>query len=213
MKFCVVTIAALLLVQFSLSETVHSNQTKEYLSKISNAAEHSKIAACLSIIRNSLSAEPKNEKFTKAISNTRLDKGKYYDKVIASMLFHCVKAIKKEEMEISISSKNILTPIKSLNHLIDIDYSSITSVEMTKEEISLFNEISNAGTAQDNINLNPEDEVGFLWYKLEQVGNLSYYFALTGIALFVIIVCGGMYMIHRNQAEKEKNRKMKKKKK
>ena len=116
-------------------------------------------------------------------------------------------------MEIAISSKNILTPIKSLYHLIDIDYSSITTVEMTKEESDLFNEISNAGTTQDTINLNPEDEVGFLWFKLEQVGNLSYYFALTGIALFVIIVCGGMYMIHRNQKEKEKNKKTKKKKK
>ena len=207
------TIAALLLVHFSLSETAHSNQTKEYLSKISNAAEHSKIAACLSIIRNSLNTEAKNEKLSKAISSTRLDKGKYYDKAIATMLYHCVKKIKKEEMEIAISSKNILTPIKSLYHLIDIDYSSITTVEKTKEESDLFNEISNAGTTQDTINLNPEDEVGFLWFKLEQVGNLSYYFALTGIALFVIIVCGGMYMIHRNQKEKEKNKKTKKKKK
>lgn len=194
------------------SESFHSNQTNEYLAKINTATQHSKISACLALIRNNLNDNNKNIKLSTAISKTKFDKSKFYDKSIASMLLHCVNEIKKDDIEQAISVKNITESISKIPRLIDIDFTKINTVELSKDEQDLFTEIKKAGNIQEVINLNPEDEVGFLWFRLEQIGELSYYFALIGLFMFVVIVLGGMYAINKSSKEKKQKNKKKKQK-
>lgn len=194
------------------NEPIHSNKTNEYLAKINTATKHSKISACLALIRNNLNDNNKNIKLYTAISKTKFDKSKFYDKSISSMLLHCVKEIKKDDIDQAISVEKITKSISKIPRLIDIDYTKIDTVELSKEEQDLFTEIKNAGNVQELINLNPEDEVGFLWFKLEQIGGLSYYFAIVGIFMFVVIVLGGMYAINKSSKEKKQKNKKKKQK-
>jgi hypothetical protein len=57
----------------------------------------SKIAACISLVSNNLNEGNNNVK--EAITNSKFDKGKSYDKILATMLNNCVEKIKDSEID------------------------------------------------------------------------------------------------------------------
>jgi hypothetical protein len=64
----------------------------------------SKITACMAIFSNNLNEG--NNSVKEAISKSKFDKSKSYDKIFASMLTNCVDKIKDDEIDNVIVDKN-----------------------------------------------------------------------------------------------------------
>lgn len=191
---------------------------KEFIVESKHAYEHTKIAACLVIVRNSLS-DGHNVKMKQMLMKTKYDKGKMYDIIVLRMIRKCCKVIKKEDVDTLLQSENVFKYEERYDTMIDVDVDvnvgddmEVNGVEMNAEEIELAEEIKkieiNVNKATNDVNLNIDDEVGFLWFKLEDVGTLPYYFAVCGICLVLVVIIGGMYLL---QKEKEHSKKKKRK--
>jgi hypothetical protein len=184
---------------------------KEFIVESKHAYEHTKIAACLVIVRNALS-DGHNVKMKQMLMKTKYDKGKMYDIIVLRMIRKCCKVIKKEDVDVVLQSENVFEYAQRYDTMIDVDDMEVNGVEMKADEIELAEEIKkieiNVNKATNDVNLNVDDEVGFLWFKLEDVGTLPYYFAVCGICLVLVVIIGGMYLL---QKEKEHSKKKKRK--
>ena len=186
---------------------------KEFIVESKLAYEHTKIAACLVIVRNSLSGGH-NVKMKQILLRTKFDKGKAYDVIVLRMIRKCCKVIKKEDVDTVLQSENVFEYAQRYDMMIDVgvDDMEVNGVEMNAEEMALADEIRkkeiNVNKVTNDVNLNVDDEVGFLWFKLEDIGALPYYFAVCGICLVLIVVIGGMYLLRK---EKEHSKKKKRK--
>lgn len=186
---------------------------KEFIVESKHAYEHTKIAACLVIVRNALSGGH-NVKMKQMLMKTKYDKGKMYDIIVLRMIRKCCKVIKKEDVDVVLQSENVFEYAQRYDTMIDVDVDDmeVNGVEMKANEIELAEEIKkieiNVNKATNEVNVNVDDEVGFLWFKLEDIGALPYYFAVCGVCLVLIVIIGGMYLLRK---EKEHSKKKKRK--
>lgn len=187
------------------------NELNNDLQEIYQIKRRSKLVACMSILRNSLNDG--NSNFKEALDNSSFDKSKSFDKLVVSILKNCEKSIKDPEMEGALTPENILNPLKSdsnLLKLINFDKNLLsTGVTLSEEESEILKDINESSQSIDTDVTIQDEEIGFMGFKLSQVGRMSYVFVTIAVLLTVVIIFGGLYavMCKKKEGKKEKKKK------
>lgn len=186
--------------------TVQSNNDfKNDLDEISRVKKRSKIVACLSIIRNSLADG--NQEVKAAIDNSKFDRSKSFDKIVVTMLNNCENKISDSEMEKILMPENILTMTPISLNLIKFDKDLLTTgITFNEVELELLKEINEASQLISNDSTVQDEEIGFMGFKLSQLGNSQYIFVFFLIGLIFVIIFGGFYMLKCKKKDVKKNK-------
>jgi len=186
--------------------TVQSNNDfKNDLDEISRVKKRSKIVACLSIIRNSLADG--NQEVKAAIDNSKFDRSKSFDKIVVIMLNNCENKISDSEMEKILMPENILTMTPISLNLIKFDKDLLTTgITFNEVELELLKEINEASQLISNDSTVQDEEIGFMGFKLSQLGNSQYIFVFFLIGLIFVIIFGGFYMLKCKKKDVKKNK-------
>lgn len=82
---------------------------------------------------------------------------------------------------------------------------------LTAEEENFLNKINEIAQTSEYDNATPEDDIGFVGMKLNQLGATTYIFLIIGIILSCVIIFGGFYMLKKDKKpSKDKKKKDKK---
>ena len=125
----------------TFNSTESSSQLKgEYLRQYqeSQSAEFQmKLVSCLNLILTSLKGPEGNKDLHKAIRETKLDRGKFYDKYIISLTTQCINNIVKGQLEYLLIPEYIdifnATTNATLSNLTKLEH-KITTLDLTSEE-------------------------------------------------------------------------------
>jgi hypothetical protein len=186
-----------------------SEDLQKDLEEISLTKRRAKLAACMSIIRNSLAEGNSDIKSTLESSN--FDRSKSFDKIVLSMVNNCDEHIKPADIEYVLSPDNVLTPLVSkaeLKSLIKFN-KDILSVDLSEREQQIQKEMNEALFTLDTDLTTQDDEVGFIGVKLSQLGHWNWFFVGLGVLLAVTVVFGGLYIVLKKKPQKKKDRKTK----
>jgi uncharacterized membrane protein len=190
----------------------NESDLKKDLEEINLVKKRSKLVSCMGIVRNSLAEG--NADLKDFLYNTNLDRSKSFDKIVVAMILNCEKKISDLEMEQTLMPENILSPVannQNLAKLIKFDkklLSSEDSLNLIEEESNLLKEMSESSQMDSDFTMQDE-EIGFLGFKLSQIGRSSYIFIFIGLFLFVVIIFGGLYILKCKKKETKKDRKKK----
>jgi hypothetical protein len=188
-------------------ETEKLNLQKDF-DEISLTKKRTKLAACMSIVRNSL-AEGNNE-MKEALRSSGVDKSKGYDKIVLAMLENCQNKIKDEIIEKVLDPENIISIVSSdstISNLIKINFHNILNGEETEAHQQISKEITDASQLLE-LDLQ-EEEIGLFGIKVSQIGNIQYIFVAFGLFLTFAIVFGGLYLILFKKKTTKKDKKKK----
>jgi len=189
-----------------------SENLKKDLEEISSIKKRSKIVACMSIVRNSLSEGNYNVK--EVLDNSPFDRSKSFDKIVVTMLSNCERNIKDSQMEEALTPENILTPVQSessLAKLIQFDknlFRSMSEITITEAEQSILNEINDSTQTYDADVSVQEEEIGLMGLKLSQLGKSTYFIIYFILLLVLVVIFGGLYVLTCKKKE-TKNKKKK----
>lgn len=186
----------------------HSELQKD-IEEIVLIKKRGKIAACMSVLRNSLAEG--NEEFRETLKSTKFDKTKSYEKLVLYILNNCVTKINDNDTEQLLSPDNILHLNSQYLSLIKIEKNVLigTELSLTEEENFILNEINESSQTLDTDLSMQEDEIGIGGVKISQFGKYQYIFVIIAIGLTFFIVVGGLYMLIKKPKKKEKKQKKK----
>jgi hypothetical protein len=179
---------------------------------IASIKRRSRLAACMSILRNSLAEG--NQEFKEALANSYYDKSKSYEKLVLMILNNCEKNIKDNEIEQILNPDNILKFNSNFQNLIKFNTNALSQnsdIEITVDELSVLKEINDASQTLDTDLSTQEDEIGIGGLRISQFGNWQYVFVGLAIALTFVIVFGGLWILLRKKPGKEKKKEKSKK--
>lgn len=153
-----------------------------------------RVTACLSLIQSSLQSSEGNKYLIKAISKTKMDREKFYDKYTIALIYQCVNKIKQNQIEYILTPENVENHEYSNETVIDLlklDY-EIKTVELSEEENLLLNELNSQFTQK------PKKDGDSFWS-----GNMKkiLFFVIPMIALFLF----NNYRNLNRTPEKKKN--------
>ena len=175
------------------------------LEEISMIKRRSKLVACMSLVRNSLSEG--NEEVKSALAKSSYDKSKSFDKILVTILNNCEKNIKDSEMEKTLTPENILTPISSnanLAKLIKFDKNILSQKEgitFSEEESNILKEINDSSQTIDTDVTMQDEEIGLMGFKLSKMGNSGYLFIIIALVLVFVVIFGGLYQLKCKKKE------------
>ena len=136
-----VNLLSLLCLLSIVSLTEITNDTLNfYKTSYENSIFQTKMVSCLSLVHLSIAGD--NKDFQEKISNTQLDRTKFYYKYIMKMMTNCLNHITKDFIDIIISPEHhdINKMPLGIQELIEVK-EEITDVELNEEEQSIMNEI------------------------------------------------------------------------
>lgn len=192
-----------LLCLFFVYATANETNLNKDLDEINTTKRRSKLAACMSIIRNSLASG--NVEIKSALSKISEDKSKAFDRIVLSITKNCVNSIKQQEIDKVLNPDNILTPSDEMKHLLKFDPKLIEgNVEPDAMEIELTKDINEALVSFDSDVASQDEEVGFAGVKLSQLGYWNYLFVVLAFLIFFIVVLGGLYSLMRKEKKNAK---------
>lgn len=193
----------------SNEEIKSSGDLKKDYDEILHIKRRSKLVACLSLVRNSLAEG--NAAVKEVIDNSNFDRSRSFDKIILIMVSYCEKKITDAEMEQALVPENILTPISS--NLVKFDKNilkNLNSVSFSDEELAILKEMNESSQAIDTDLTLQEEEIGLMGLKLSQLGKSTYIFISIILAIVLLIIFGGLYLLTCKKKEvKDKKKKNK----
>ena len=185
-------------VECSDSEILTKEELNNDLERISYIKEKSKIVACMSLVRNTLSEENKNIK--NALEGSEFNRSISFEKIILAILNNCKNNINDAEIEILLNPDNILTFVsenKNYTDLIKFDKNILKNLNLNSDE-SFIKSVIN--TSLQNIESDydyKEEELRYLSFedKLYEWGKgLNLFISIT-VVMIIFIFCGGLYML------------------
>ena len=209
--------------QKSVESQVVQNQItpdlKKDIEEINLVRKRSKLLSCMSIVRNSLAEG--NSDLKETLDNSNLDRGKAFDKIVVTMILNCEKRISEAEIEQTLMPENILTPITSNQtlaklitfdrHLLSPSSSSASATDtlnLSEEEMNLLKGMSETSQMDSDFTMQ-EEEIGFMGFKLSQIGSSAYIFIFIALIIFAVIILGGFYLLKCKKKESKRDRKKK----
>jgi hypothetical protein len=180
------------------------------LEEITMIKRRSKLVACMSILKNSLNDG--NESFKEALDKSAFDRSKSFDKLVVSILKSCETKIKDKEMETALSPENIISPLKNdatLLRLVHFEKNLLSAgVILTEEEMQVLKDVNDSSQSIDTDVTIQDEEIGFMGFKLSQVGRMAYVFVCIGFLLVFVIIFGGLYVVmcKKKEGKKEKRK-------
>jgi hypothetical protein len=122
------------------------------IKSIQELQEKTKEVVCLALIRNSLTLG--NERIKTALKESKLDKGKTFDKIIILMFENCKNLITKEQIENFLTPENILSFNEEHRNLISFSSKIFSDpnyqITFTAEESNLIKELSQTSYEEED---------------------------------------------------------------
>ena len=204
----------ILFVNLSFLKADENSDLKNDLEEIQLIKRRSKLVACLSLLRNSLTEG--NVEIKNILDSTHYDRSKSFDKILANILSNCEQKIKDNEMEKILTPENILINVSAdekLANLLKFDKNILKAgVELTDEEQDVLKEIGESSQIIDTDMAIQDEEIGLMGLKLSKLGNSGYLFIVFAIVLVIVIIFGGLYQLKCKKKTDMKDKKKKDKK-
>ncbi len=181
---------------------------QEDINEVKALKKRTRLAACLSVIRNNLNQQ--NKSVEKLIANSKYDGSSTYDFILYNLVSKCIKNINEAHIEKILNPENTFKVIKEVDkELFILDENLLENgLEYSQELKNIRYEIEeNIYKPESEQIFNPEEEIGLFGFKLNKPGTLQYIFLLIGILLSLGVILGGFYLLKKDEKVKKKKKK------